>query len=203
MRFCALDTVHHTAYYTSHCILYITLHKTNLKASCQMHFIACFQVRSEVHSGFWTPLVLLRLLRLCLAFSTMPYHRNSRRCSSCYRLPIGALLAYAAMAIVLCDSNSKNHLFRYHLSISAALAQSSLAIGPLNHNSRHHSSCYHWPISASLAHASLATAPQYHISRHPLSYYDFSSEHFSGHRFPGHCFSSHHFNSTTFQQQPT
>jgi len=38
-------------YYTSHCILYITLHKTKLKASCQMDFRACFQVRSEVHSG--------------------------------------------------------------------------------------------------------------------------------------------------------
>jgi len=32
-------------------ILYITLHNTNLKASCQMHFIGLFQVRSEVHSG--------------------------------------------------------------------------------------------------------------------------------------------------------
>ena len=31
-------------------ILYITLHTTNLKASCQMNFIACSQVRSEAHS---------------------------------------------------------------------------------------------------------------------------------------------------------
>ena len=37
-------------YYTSCCILYIMLYKTNLNASCQMHFIACFQVHSEVHS---------------------------------------------------------------------------------------------------------------------------------------------------------
>ena len=37
-------------YYTSRWILYIMLHTTNLKASWQMHFIACSQVRSEVHS---------------------------------------------------------------------------------------------------------------------------------------------------------
>ena len=31
-------------------ILYITLHTTNLKPSCQMYFIALSPVRSEVHS---------------------------------------------------------------------------------------------------------------------------------------------------------
>jgi len=39
MRFCVLDTWHHTGYYTSCC-----------KASFQMHFNACSQVCSEVHS---------------------------------------------------------------------------------------------------------------------------------------------------------
>ena len=38
MRFCALDTIHHAAY--------------NLKASCQMHFIARSHIRSEVHLWF-------------------------------------------------------------------------------------------------------------------------------------------------------
>jgi len=47
---CAGYYIHHAAYYTSCCILYITLHTTNLKASCQMNFIARSQVRSEVHS---------------------------------------------------------------------------------------------------------------------------------------------------------
>jgi len=37
-------------YYTSRYILYITLHTTNLKASCQMHFIARSQVHSWLHS---------------------------------------------------------------------------------------------------------------------------------------------------------
>jgi len=40
-------------WYTCDCvcwILYIMLHTTNLKASCQMHFMGCSQVRSEVHS---------------------------------------------------------------------------------------------------------------------------------------------------------
>jgi len=31
-------------------ILYIMLHSTHLKPNCQMHIIACSQVRSEVHS---------------------------------------------------------------------------------------------------------------------------------------------------------
>jgi len=45
------DAIMSAWYYTSRWILYITLH-TNLKASCQMHFIARSQVRSEVHSWF-------------------------------------------------------------------------------------------------------------------------------------------------------
>jgi len=50
MQFCVLDAIHHTAYYTSDCIIYITLHKTILNATCWMHFIPSFQGRSVVHS---------------------------------------------------------------------------------------------------------------------------------------------------------
>jgi len=37
-----------------HWILYITLHTTNLEASCQMQFVACCHVRSEGHSWLHT-----------------------------------------------------------------------------------------------------------------------------------------------------
>jgi len=37
-------------YFTSRCILHIMLHTTNIKATCQVHFIARSWVRSDVHS---------------------------------------------------------------------------------------------------------------------------------------------------------